>query len=94
MRQGDFSELLDPNNPYTHKVQLIKDPQSAGPCAAPGDSGCFPGNIIPPNRVSPNGIGILNAWPVPNLTNFIGGGNWFAAKLHTFDQRKDTAAVD
>src|SRR5882762_3853107 len=94
MRQGDFSELLDPNNPYSHKVQPIKDPLSAGPCALPGDSGCFPGNIIPSDRLSPNGIGILNAWPVPNLTNFIGGGNWFAAKLHTFDQRKDTVGVD
>ena len=94
MRQGDFSELLDPSNPYSHKVQPIKDPQSPAACTAPGDSGCFPGNIIPADRLSPNGIGILNAWPVPNLTDFISGGNWFAAKLHTFDQRKDTLAVD
>ena len=94
MRQGDFSELLDASNPYSHKVQVIKDPLAAGPCVNPGDSGCFPGNIIPPGRLSPNGVGILNAWPVPNLTNFIGGGNWFAAKRHTFDQRKDTLAVD
>ena len=102
MRQGDFSELLDPNNPYItrkdssgNKIPVfIKDPQSANPCTATDQSGCFAGNIIPPNRLSPNGVGILNAWPVPNLTSFIGGGNWFAAKLHTFDQRKDTAAVD
>jgi len=85
MRQGDFSELLDANNPYTHKVRVIKDPQSGNP---------FPGNIIPPDRLSPAGIGILNAWPVPNLTSFVGGGNWFAAKNHTYDQRKDTAGVD
>jgi hypothetical protein len=94
MRQGDFSELLDPKNPYTQKVQPIQDPQSPNTCTAPNGSGCFPGNIIPANRLSPNGIGILNAWPVPNLTNFIAGGNWFAAKLHTIDQRKDTAGVD
>jgi hypothetical protein len=94
MRQGDFSELLDPNNPYTHKVQPIKDPLLSGACTTTDNSGCFPGNIIPPGRLSHNGIGILNAWPVPNLTNFIGGGNWFAAKLHTFDQRKDTIGVD
>jgi carboxypeptidase family protein len=102
MRQGDFSELLDPNNPYItrkdsggNKIPVfIKDPQSANPCTAADQSGCFPGNIIPANRLSPNGLGILNAWPAPNLTSFIGGGNWFAAKLHTFDQRKDTAAVD
>ena len=102
MRQGDFSELLNPNNPYItrkdssgNKIPVfIKDPQSANPCTVADQSGCFTGNIIPPNRLSPNGVGILNAWPVPNLTSFIGGGNWFAAKLHTFDQRKDTAAVD
>jgi len=103
MRAGDFSELLDPNNPFVtrkdasgNKIPVfIKDPQSANPCTAADQSGCFPGNIIPSNRLSPNGVGILNAWPIPNLTNFIGGnGNWFAAKLHTFDQRKDTVGVD
>jgi hypothetical protein len=94
MRQGDFSELLDPNNPYTHKVQPIKDPQSPNPCTATDGSGCFSGNIIPSNRVSPNGVGILNAWPASNLTSFIGGGNWFASKLHTIDQRKDTVGAD
>src|SRR5713101_8251162 len=103
MRQGDFSELLNPNNPFITRKDssgtkipvLIKDPQSANPCTVADQSGCFPGNIIPSNRLSPNGVGILNAWPIPNLTTFIGGnGNWFAAKLHTFDQRKDTAGVD
>jgi hypothetical protein len=94
MRRGDFSELLDPNNPYTHKVQPIKDPQSSSPCTVANRTGCFAGNIIPANRLSPDGVGILNAWPVPNLTSFLGGGNWFAAKLHTFDQRKDTIGVD
>jgi Carboxypeptidase regulatory-like domain/TonB-dependent Receptor Plug Domain len=102
MRQGDFSELLDPNNAFVtrkdaggNKVPIyIKDPQSANACTAADQSGCFPGNIIPADRLSPNGVGILNAWPVPNLTNFIGGGNWFAAKRHTFDQRKDTVSVD
>src|SRR6266704_2580997 len=118
MRQGDFSELLDPNNPFVTrtvtnpadptktKIKVpvyVADPQSAsasqcgqvisyGPPVVLNPNGCFQGNIIPSNRLSPNGVGILNAWPIPNLTTFIGGnGNWFAAKLHTFDQRKDTA---
>jgi len=94
MRQGDFSELLDPANPFTKKTTYVKDPQSANPCSASDQSGCFPGNVIPAGRLSPNGIGILNAWPVPNLANFIGGGNWFGAKTHTYDQRKDTVSVD
>src|SRR4051812_36682956 len=94
MRQGDFSELLDPSNPYSHKVQPIKDPLLAGACTIADRTACFPGNIIPADRLSPAGVGILNAWPVPNLTSFVGGGNWFTAKNHTFDQRKDTIGVD
>ncbi len=111
MRQGNFSELLDPNNPFITRRDsagnkmpvFIRDPQSAaasqcGQVISSGNyntNGCFPGNIIPPDRRSPNGLGILNAWPVPNLTNFIGGnGDWFAAALHTYDQRKDTLSLD
>src|SRR3989454_879895 len=111
MRQGDFSELLDPNNPFISRTDsggikipvFIRDPQSAvasqcGQVLSSGNyntNGCFPGNIIPADRRSPNGLGILNAWPVPNLANFIGGnGNWFAAALHTYDQRKDTLSLD
>jgi predicted heme/steroid binding protein len=125
MRAGDFSELLDPNNPFINRKNsagnkipvYVADPASAASSqcgkempAGSGTistSGCIQDlsratpanpqgfNIIPVNRLSPNGIGILNAWPVPDLTTFIGGnGNWFAAKLHTIDQRKDTVGVD
>src|SRR5262245_17170984 len=111
MRQGDFSELLDPNNPFITRRDaannripvFIRDPESAaaaqcGQVISPGNyntNGCFPGNVIPQNRISPNGLGILNAWPVPNLTNYIGGnGNWFTAAAHTYDQRKDTLSLD
>src|SRR5437899_7622677 len=124
MRAGDFSELLDPNNPFVTRTVVnpadptktkikvpvyVTDPQSPaasqcvqvisyGPPVVQNTNGCFAGNLIPSTRLSPNGIGILNAWPVPTqLTpaTFIGGnGDWFAAKLHTFDQRKDTAGVD
>src|SRR6267378_2056480 len=81
MRAGDFSELLDPNNPFVTRKDAsgnklpvyIKDPQSPNPCTTADQSGCFAGNIIPPTRLSPNGVGILNAWPAPNLTSFIGG---------------------
>ncbi|PYK92264.1 MAG: TonB-dependent receptor [Verrucomicrobia bacterium] len=123
MRAGDFSELLDPNNPFVTRKNAaggkipvyVADPAStsAAQCgkeipAGSGiisTSGCMQDlsratpsnpqgfNIIPVNRLSPDGIGILNMWPVPN-TLVGGNGNWFGAKLHTFDQRKDTGAVD
>ena len=37
-------------------ARLIIDPQTGQP---------FPGNIIPSNRLSPNGVAILNAYPLP-----------------------------
>ncbi len=102
MREGDFSELLNPN-PYYSATKIIKDPSTGAQFVAsanPADPNFSPActsaagcpNVIPVNRLSPDGIGILNMWPVPNT--LVGGGNWFAAKLHTFDQRKDTGAVD
>src|SRR6266481_6609383 len=123
MRAGDFSELLDPNNPFVTRKNAaggkipvyVADPASptSSQCgkeipAGSGTistSGCMQDlsqatpsnpqgfNIMPVNSLSPNGIGILNMWPVPN-TLVGGNGNWFGTKLHTFDQRKDTGAVD
>src|SRR5215469_13646418 len=71
MRQGNFSELLDPNNIFYHKTVVLVDPKTGLP---------FPGNIIPTpgtattgSTASPNGLGILNAYPMPNLTTPING---------------------
>jgi len=86
MRQGDFSELLNPSNVFYGKVTQIKDPTTGTP---------FPGNIIPKSQTSPNGLGILKAWPIPNLGGYINGNqNWSLALNHPQHQRKDTMAVD
>ena len=93
MRNGDFSELLDPNNVFYHKAVVIMDPKTGLP---------FPGNIIPApgtptagSAASPNGLGILKAYPLPNLTTPINGNqNWFFSAQHPQYQRKDTTAVD
>jgi predicted heme/steroid binding protein len=93
MRQGNFSELLDPSNIFYHKTVVLKDPKTGQP---------FPGNIIPApgtattgSTASPNGLGILNAYPLPNLTTPINGNqNWFFSAQHPQHQRKDTLAID
>ena len=94
MRQGNFSELLNPTNIFYHKVVQITDPKTGQP---------FPGNIIPApgtagaagSVASANGLGILNTYPVPNLTTPINGNqNWFFSAKHPQNQRKDTIAVD
>src|SRR5260370_4846871 len=107
MRAGDFSELLDPNNPFitrknsaANKIPVyVADPASSASSqcgkeipAGSGTistSGCIQDlsratpsnpqgfNIIPGNRLSPNGVRILNTSPITHLTTFIGGnGHW------------------
>jgi hypothetical protein len=83
MRNGDFSELLGPNDFFPGPV-TIRDPQTGQP---------FPGNVIPENRLSPSGIGLLRAFPLPNFDG-PGSTNWFAERPETQDQRKDTISID
>jgi len=93
MRQGNFSELLNPANIFYKKTVQINDPKTGQP---------FPGNIIPApgtasagSVASANGLGILNSYPLPNLTTPINGNiNWFFSAKHPQNQRKDTIAVD
>ena len=86
MRQGNFSELLDPNNFYYHKAVQLVDPKTGL---------AYSGNIIPASELSPNGLGILNAYPAPNLATPINGNqNWFFSAEHPQYQRKDTLALD
>ncbi len=88
MRQGNFSELLTlgPQN-ILGKVVVIKDPTTGLP---------YPGNVIPPGQLSQNGLGILKAYPFPNLAvgNFIGTSNYYITALHPQTQRKDVLAAD
>jgi hypothetical protein len=83
MRNGDFSEL----------GTVIRDPltrSAANPNGLP-----FPGNIIPTNRLSPNGLALLRAYPEPT-PGFVGTGtnNFFQERPTTTDQRKDTVSID
>ncbi len=114
MRAGDFSELLDPNNPFVTRKDaagnkipvIVKDPTTGAQFVAsanPSDPNYNPActsvagcpNIIPVNRLSQNGLGILKAYPAPNLTTLINGNqNWFFQASHPQYQRKDTVAVD
>jgi hypothetical protein len=86
MRQGNFSELLSPTNFFYGKTVVIKDPVTGVP---------FPNNIIPSNQTSPNGLGILKAYPQVNLSTPINGNQLFYITApHPQDQRKDTLASD
>jgi hypothetical protein len=94
MRNGDFSELLTANRFYS-TPQFIRDPQKTGACSATDQTACFPGNIIPANRLSANGLALLRAYPEPTQ-GFIGPGtsNFTQSRPTRTDQRKETVSVD
>jgi hypothetical protein len=82
MRQGDFSELLNPGNIFYNGVRVINDPTTGQP---------FSNNVIPQSRLSPNGTALLNVFPQPNRT---GPYNYLQTGPAPQNQRKDTGSVD
>jgi hypothetical protein len=107
MRTGDFRDLLVPGNIYGYSATtgIVKDPTTGVQFVAssnPGDPNYNPActgastcpNVIPVARLSKNGLGILNAWPVPNLTVPINNNNWTFFARHPQNQRKDTLSLD
>lgn len=84
MRQGNFSELLGPNIFFNTPI-TIADPNGNTP---------FPGNVIPANRVSRNGLGLLRAYPDATPGFIQGSNNFIQTRPQPEDQRKDTISVD
>ncbi len=65
-RQGDFSQSFDNQN----RLIFIRDPQRTGNCAATsGGPACFPGNVIPADRIDSNAQALLNLFPQPNAVD-------------------------
>jgi hypothetical protein len=85
MRQGDFSELLDPNNGFFSGARVIIDPTTGQP---------FQNNVIPQNRLSANGMAMLNAFPEPTAGFRNGIYNSIISSDNPQDQRKDNLRFD
>ena len=84
MRTGDFSELLGANT-FFSSPQIIRDPLTGL---------AFPGNIIPANRLSPNGLAMLNAYPAVTPGFQSGTNNALLNSENPQDQRKDNIRFD
>jgi hypothetical protein len=84
MRRGDFSQLLGPN-PFFSSARVIRDPVTLQP---------FPNNIIPADRLSPNGVGLMNLYPLPTPGFQQGSANLIQSSDNPQDQRKDNLRVD
>lgn len=84
-RTGDFSSVA------TH----IRDPRATGVCdPVTGGPACFPGNIIPKNRLSPNGVGLLTVFPTPTPGFLVGTENLLQVAKHPQNQQIDTGNLD
>ncbi len=53
---GNFSQTRDGNGAAIY----IRDPLKTGNCTATDQTACFPGNIIPTDRINANGRAVLN----------------------------------
>ena len=84
MRNGDFSQLLG-TNPFYSTPQVIRDPLTGLP---------FPGNIIPANRLSANGIALMKLYPSPTPGYQSGSSNLIINSDNPQDQRKDNLRFD
>ena len=85
MRRGDFSELLSASNPFFGRQVLVRDPLTGQP---------FPGNVIPSNRLSPNGLALLSMYPEPTPGFQRGANNWIGTSPNPRRTRKDTLRLD
>lgn len=65
--------------------RVIRDPLTGQP---------FPGNIIPPDRISPQGRALLNAFPLPTPGFQQGASNWIGTPRTFNDTRKDSIKID
>jgi hypothetical protein len=90
-RIGDFSGSLTDALPHR---------PGAGPCTTPGPNptgpgseGCFPGNKIPANLLSPAGLAILKFFPSANTT-LRNGINFVLSPVEPVNTRQDTLRGD
>jgi Glycosyl hydrolase family 92 len=92
-RTGDFSSLIAPGVAAPH---YIRDPQSGLPCNATSGvgGGCFPGNIIPQNRLSPNGVGLMSIFPTPTPGFQLGTSNLLQVGSYPGSQEIDSGSLD
>jgi outer membrane receptor protein involved in Fe transport len=69
-RSGDFSKSFTSLNAAGQPVPIfIRDPLKTGNCSATDQTACFPGNVIPANRLNKNGQALLAAFPLPNAND-------------------------
>lgn len=80
-KTGDFSGILTGNLPH----------MPGQTCNNSGDPGCFPGNKIPTNLLSPAGLAFVKLFPNPTGP---GVGDWATSQLQPINTRQDSIRGD
>src|SRR5258708_11829600 len=84
-RQGNFSQTVDTSG----KLIPVTDPLN--------NHVAFPGNIIPANRLDPNGLALLKILPQPNFINPAITGNTYnyqIQEIHVWPKRSQLFKID
>src|SRR5438270_13446766 len=80
-----FPTALERQGNFSQSGVTIIDPTSRTP---------VPGNIIPANRIDPNGQKILNLFPSPNGVGPGGTYNWTGVSINDQPRRDSVLRVD
>ena len=80
-KTGDFSGALTGSLPHV----------PGGVCTTTNTSGCFPGNKIPTNLLSPAGLALVKLFPNPTGP---GVGDWATSQLQPVNTRQDLIRGD
>ncbi|HZS03640.1 MAG TPA: TonB-dependent receptor [Blastocatellia bacterium] len=89
-RQGNFSQSVDGSGNRIY----IKDPLLSGACNATSQAACFPGNIIPANRLYGPGLAILKLFPEPNTTAGGNSYNYSSQVPSSYPRRENIVRID
>ncbi len=90
-RQGDFSQTFDANG----RLINVKDPFSTAACnVTTGGPGCFPGNIIPANRLDANALALMKLMPLPNALGVSPNYNFTRQETSTNPRFNNLIRVD
>jgi hypothetical protein len=91
-RRGDFSQTVNRvGGPLS-----IFDPMTTVVSGGRATRQEFPGARIPPDRISPTGSAVMNAYPLPNLPgpSQIGRFNWASTAVYTVKQKQVSGRID
>jgi hypothetical protein len=76
-RNGDFSSTTQPNGSPFFIADPLRVQQGLACSATTGGPGCFPGNVIPADRISALGRALVTHMPLPNfLDRTVSQGNY------------------